>query len=139
MGAIADAMSCFAQTLIDATDGSPEQLQRALILSQLCWNLAITPEEDRDNFLANVQPALKMDDSEFQEFKRTVVTPMIRRHQEMFPAMQRPGATVPSPPAPSHAIPPPVPRLPVKKYAGTGRNEPCPCGSGKKYKVCCGR
>ncbi|HAT19519.1 MAG TPA: SEC-C domain-containing protein, partial [Verrucomicrobiales bacterium] len=19
------------------------------------------------------------------------------------------------------------------------RNEPCPCGSGKKYKVCCGR
>jgi len=34
---------------------------------------------------------------------------------------------------------PPVPRLPVKKYAGTGRNETCPCGSGKKYKVCCGR
>jgi len=21
----------------------------------------------------------------------------------------------------------------------TGRNEPCPCGSGKKYKKCCGR
>ena len=20
-----------------------------------------------------------------------------------------------------------------------GRNDPCPCGSGKKYKVCCGR
>ena len=20
-----------------------------------------------------------------------------------------------------------------------GRNEPCPCGSGKKYKQCCGR
>jgi len=20
-----------------------------------------------------------------------------------------------------------------------GRNEPCPCGSGKKYKHCCGR
>ena len=20
-----------------------------------------------------------------------------------------------------------------------GRNEPCPCGSGKKYKLCCGR
>ncbi|MBR6997252.1 MAG: SEC-C domain-containing protein [Prevotella sp.] len=20
-----------------------------------------------------------------------------------------------------------------------GRNEPCPCGSGKKYKNCCGR
>ncbi|MCB1236940.1 MAG: SEC-C domain-containing protein, partial [Verrucomicrobiae bacterium] len=20
-----------------------------------------------------------------------------------------------------------------------GRNDPCPCGSGKKYKACCGR
>ena len=33
-----------------------------------------------------------------------------------------------------------------KKKSGTvivgkkvGRNEPCPCGSGKKYKYCCGR
>lgn len=25
-----------------------------------------------------------------------------------------------------------------KKYPKTGRNEPCPCGSGKKYKKCCG-
>jgi preprotein translocase subunit SecA len=24
-------------------------------------------------------------------------------------------------------------------YAGVGRNAPCPCGSGKKYKVCHGR
>ena len=80
MGAIADAMSRFAQPLIDATDGSPEQLQRAFTLSQLCWNLAITPEGKRDELLAGMQPALKMDDIEFQEFKRTVVMPMIRRH-----------------------------------------------------------
>ena len=25
------------------------------------------------------------------------------------------------------------------KVARTGRNEPCPCGSGKKFKKCCGR
>lgn len=25
------------------------------------------------------------------------------------------------------------------KHNKTGRNKPCPCGSGKKYKVCCGR
>ncbi|MGC9326878.1 MAG: anaerobic sulfatase maturase [Candidatus Hinthialibacter sp.] len=30
-----------------------------------------------------------------------------------------------------HAQKPPVPRV--------GRNEPCPCGSGKKYKKCCGK
>ena len=27
---------------------------------------------------------------------------------------------------------------PVRAQAATGRNEPCPCGSGKKYKKCCG-
>ncbi len=30
-------------------------------------------------------------------------------------------------------------RKPVKKGAKIGRNDPCPCGSGKKYKHCCGR
>jgi preprotein translocase subunit SecA len=30
-------------------------------------------------------------------------------------------------------------RKPVKKAAKIGRNQPCPCGSGKKYKKCCGR
>lgn len=28
---------------------------------------------------------------------------------------------------------------PVKKAKKVGRNDPCPCGSGKKYKNCCGR
>lgn len=28
---------------------------------------------------------------------------------------------------------------PVRKERKIGRNEPCPCGSGKKYKKCCGR
>ncbi len=34
----------------------------------------------------------------------------------------------------------PEKKQPVKKAAGkVGRNDPCPCGSGKKYKKCCGR
>ncbi|MGG6433330.1 preprotein translocase subunit SecA [Anoxybacillus sp. D401a] len=32
-----------------------------------------------------------------------------------------------------------VKRKPVKKTVEVGRNDPCPCGSGKKYKHCCGR
>lgn len=32
-----------------------------------------------------------------------------------------------------------VKKQPVKKGAKIGRNDPCPCGSGKKYKKCCGR
>ncbi|WNF33740.1 preprotein translocase subunit SecA [Aeribacillus composti] len=30
-------------------------------------------------------------------------------------------------------------KKPVRKAKEVGRNEPCPCGSGKKYKHCCGR
>jgi uncharacterized protein len=30
-------------------------------------------------------------------------------------------------------------RLIAEEAAKTGRNDPCPCGSGRKYKVCCGR
>lgn len=31
------------------------------------------------------------------------------------------------------------PAAPAKKEKTTGRNSPCPCGSGKKYKNCCGK
>ena len=31
---------------------------------------------------------------------------------------------------------PPKPKIAEKKV---GRNEPCPCGSGNKYKKCCGK
>jgi len=39
-----------------------------------------------------------------------------------------------------HGIPD-IPRLPAPMAAAprTGRNDPCPCGSGKKYKKCCGK
>jgi preprotein translocase subunit SecA len=30
-------------------------------------------------------------------------------------------------------------RKPAKRATKIGRNQPCPCGSGKKYKKCCGR
>ena len=30
----------------------------------------------------------------------------------------------------------PIPRTAAKEV---GRNDPCPCGSGKKYKNCCGK
>ncbi|MCK4966110.1 SEC-C domain-containing protein [bacterium] len=35
--------------------------------------------------------------------------------------------------------PPTAKRKPVKVEQRVGRNDPCPCGSGKKYKKCCGR
>ena len=32
-----------------------------------------------------------------------------------------------------------VPRTIVRTVPKTGRNDPCPCGSGKKFKHCCGK
>ncbi len=34
---------------------------------------------------------------------------------------------------------PPQPQTVVRTEEKVGRNDPCPCGSGKKYKKCCGR
>ena len=40
-----------------------------------------------------------------------------------------------SSPAPAAAATAPQP----EKQKKVGRNDPCPCGSGKKYKKCCGK
>ncbi|MGY3266366.1 UPF0149 family protein [Lysobacter sp. HA35] len=37
-----------------------------------------------------------------------------------------------------HRIEALTPREPIRRDATPERNEPCPCGSGKKYKKCCG-
>jgi len=42
-------------------------------------------------------------------------------------------------PGPKTADPAPQPVAPRRVGKKVGRNEPCPCGSGKKYKKCCGR
>ncbi|MCQ2559421.1 MAG: preprotein translocase subunit SecA [Clostridia bacterium] len=33
----------------------------------------------------------------------------------------------------------PAPKKPIRRENKIGRNDPCPCGSGKKYKHCCGK
>ena len=40
--------------------------------------------------------------------------------------------------ATSHGDAPAQPKPVVRKEATVGRNDPCPCGSGKKYKKCHG-
>ncbi len=58
-----------------------------------------------------------------------------RRPQGMPPGMRPVGAPPPGmelPDAPKPAVPL------VRKGEKVGRNDPCPCGSGRKYKKCCG-
>lgn len=56
----------------------------------------------------------------------------------VFRDMDRDEELEPLPTAP--APPPPGKTKPIRRSATkVGRNDPCPCGSGKKYKKCCGR
>lgn len=138
MGVIGESIVAYAQPLLDEADGSSDGMNRALSLAQLCWNLALLPEKKREECLAEMRPSLEMDDATFEDFRQSVVLPMIRRHHEMFPNMPRHGSA-----KASKAMVPPEPRAAAtpqaESYRGTARNSPCPCNSGKKYKRCCGR
>lgn len=129
-------MVTYGQPLIDETDGSMDQMNHALGLAQLCWNLAMFPEEDREETINEMQQSLNMGDGEFQEFQQTILFPMIRRHEKMFPHLHRQSSPeMRSSMRQVQAFPP----ARSEPYPGTGRNAPCPCNSGKKYKLCCGR
>lgn len=138
MGAMAEAVLAYAQPLLDQADGSADRMNTAFMLAQLCWNLALVPEQERDEALCEMRPSLRMDEGEFEAFRHAVVVPMIRRHYEMFPHMHRRDSTERSMGGPASRTYPTTPAR-TDKYAGTGRNAPCPCRSGKKYKLCCGR
>jgi hypothetical protein len=143
MGAIAEAFAAYAQPLLDQTDGSEEQLNKAFAISQLCYNLSLIPEDGRDQALSEMRLTLDMDDKEFDDFRRTIIFPMIQRHEEMFPQMHGQGPTGfsqsgPSPSGPSFQARPRIPTR-TESHPGTDRYAPCPCGSGRKYKFCCGK
>jgi SEC-C motif len=137
MGAIAEGFMAYAQPLIDQTDGSIEQLNKAFAISQACFNLALIPDDRRDAAISEMQSTFEMGDEEFDAFRGTIILPMIQRHQEMFPRMHRRDSadllqTSPLLQAPSRMA------APGEKYPGTDRYAPCPCNSGEKYKFCCG-
>ena len=137
MGAIAEALVAFAQPLLDQTDGSLEQMNKAFAMSNLCYNLALTPEDDRETTLSELRRSLEMDDLEFDAFRREIVVPMIRRHQEMFPRMHQRVSTDLSQSGSSLWAHPRMAE-PAKTKPVTDRYAPCPCNSGRKFKFCCG-
>jgi hypothetical protein len=138
MGAIAEGIVAYAQPLIDQTDGSHEQLNKAFAISQICFNLALLPEDERDARLNEMQPDLHMDDEEFDEFRRSIVIPMIQRHKQMFPLMHRKVSTNSWLNDPLLQAQPSM-AVAAEPYPGTDRYAPCPCNSGEKYKFCCGK
>ena len=138
MGAIADAIMAYARPLVDATDGSMEQLNRALTISQACWNLSLLPKDQRQSSMKSLAEALSLGDAEFQDFQSSTLEPMIRRHEEMFPKLHQRDSIKP-PHWQSSLSPLPSAKSLKEKSPEPRRYDPCPCNSGKKYKFCCGR
>ena len=93
MGAIGEAFAAYAQPLLDQTDGSEEQAKKAFALSQFCFNVALVPEGSRESAISELKLSLGMDDEDFDEFRRSIVDPIIQRHEEMFPLMHGRGST----------------------------------------------
>jgi uncharacterized protein YecA (UPF0149 family) len=137
MGAIAEAIVAFAQPLLDQTDGSIEDMNKALQLSQLCYNLALLPKDRRETTIGEMRQSLEMDDGEFDAFRRGIVDPMIRRHEEMFPMMHRRVSTNFLESGPSLRAQPRMAEV-AQTSPKTDRYAPCPCNSGRKFKFCCG-
>lgn len=130
MGAIAEAIAAYAQPLLDQTDGSIDGMNRAMVVAQMCWNLALLSEDHQETAIDELKPTLKMTDGEFAEFRQQVVLPMIRRHHEMFPGMHARSKQT------SNTVG--VVPSPTKNHPKADRYAACPCGSGRKYKFCCG-
>jgi preprotein translocase subunit SecA len=74
-------------------------------------------------------PERRTDLSRYRTQKEDVAQSRNRGNGDVYPQGQRPPA------GPQQR----APMEPVRVEKQTGRNEPCPCGSGKKYKNCHGR
>ncbi|MBN1405420.1 MAG: preprotein translocase subunit SecA [Candidatus Omnitrophica bacterium] len=80
-------------------------------------------------FIFKLEPATKTTGSVFSQIPQEAIHPEAQAMNNMRLQRER---------APAHA-PQEGPSQPTKRSVPkVGRNDPCPCGSGKKYKKCCG-
>ncbi len=74
----------------------------------------------------------------FEEMIRNIGEETIRHIMNVMPRQNIERKQVANPIAASHGSDGTLKKQPVKAEKKVGRNDPCPCGSGKKYKKCCG-
>ena len=60
MGAFAEGFAAYTQPLLDQTDGSLEQMNKAFTISQLCYNLALLGRNRRPGNLGGKMGTLDM-------------------------------------------------------------------------------
>ena len=75
----------------------------------------------------------------FEEMSHLIQEDTVRRLYFTVVAKPVERKQVAQPVSATHGNAEPEHRAPKKAAAKVGRNDPCPCGSGKKYKNCCGK
>jgi preprotein translocase subunit SecA len=93
-------------------------------------------EEEAAEVLFKLQPAKP---AQFHGVFESVPQDFVHHQASQFEYVAPAAEEGPSPPAPISAESDLPPSKPAQHGPKVGRNDPCPCGSGKKYKKCCGR
>uniref|UniRef100_A0A7C6AB26 Uncharacterized protein n=1 Tax=candidate division WOR-3 bacterium TaxID=2052148 RepID=A0A7C6AB26_UNCW3 len=115
-------------------------------LDMLREGIGLRAYGQQDPLIEYKQESFRMFDEMMTEFHKEAITLLFRAQVRTPETRQRPSAIRAY--KPTIAAQPVLGGKPEKTTTQTtpqrlavrvGRNEPCPCGSGKKYKKCCGR
>lgn len=89
-GGSGNAIQSFLQPLIDQTDGSPEQVEKAISLGMLFWNMALTPDDiDLTQELRQTLVEVGIADPDEQKEFFALARREVERHRRLFPEMHR--------------------------------------------------
>ena len=115
-----DVRQAYADGLVDDTVADLEGIERDMMAAPKPWR------RDRQRIITDAIAEMEWWASFHPEDSRPKKLP--KSQAPMLP---------PATPAPSTSSY--VPPKPLVREPKLGRNDPCPCGSGKKYKKCCGK
>ena len=155
--ALEDCLGRFARRWLDAAEAGEEATDAtAWVWAALVW---LAADIDAQELVPMIRRAfeLQLVDTWFaggaEEFERVMAEHRAPERYKPRPGVELPGHPVdelehwycfqtpvrkPANPDRRPVVGPSVPRIPARAATKVGRNDPCPCGSGKKYKKCCG-
>lgn len=91
--------------------------------------MQMTPPAERFKFISlgpNIRKSLQSGEMDIDDFRKQILTMEMPNEAVRFDLLKQLADIKP-------------PSVRPEKKAKVGRNDPCPCGSGKKYKKCCGK
>ncbi len=103
-------------------------------MDQLKHGIGLRAYGQRDPVIEYKFEGFQMFEEMIKNIQEDSIKLLVRSRLDKEKAPQR--EKVAEPVAASHGD---EPKKPVVNKDRVGRNDPCPCGSGKKYKVCCGK